>query len=204
MGRGVRRARWRRQLGPHGRAQQRGAQGRTAGCLLPQAPPDPSRCFFHRGRASGSKPSLQSASSPVRHPIFVRVELRRCSISKETLEEPGSLCPQARGCGTGPCARFGGQHQHPPCAPWKFWGLPRCTGMGRYFGTSTALAPHASLQLSLKTEKNVLVFLLLLSSYKTLLITKSLNKPRLLKQYLKSAALQSPSQFQTFNLLRLE
>lgn len=76
--------------------------------------------------------------------------------------------------------------------------------MGRYFGTSTALAPHASLQLSLKTEKNVLVFLLLLSSYKTLLISKSMNKPQLLKQYLKSAALQPPSQFQTFNLLRLE
>lgn len=99
-----------------------------------------------------------------------------------------------------PAPAPGGQHQHPPRAPG------RAQGRGGILvpASGTALPPHASLQLSLKTEKNVLVFLLLLSSYETPLVTKSLNKSQLLKRYLKSAALQSPSQFQTFNLLRLE
>lgn len=44
--------------------------------------------------------------------------------------------------------------------------------------------PRASLQLSLKTEKFVLVFLLLLSSYEMSPNTESLDKFRLLKQHL--------------------
>lgn len=73
--------------------------------------------------------------------------------------------------------------------------------------SSTALPPHASLQSALKTEKFVLVFLLLLlllSSYEMSPTTESLNKSRLLKQQRKSASLPSPSQFRTFNLLRLD
>lgn len=74
-----------------------------------------------------------------------------------------------------------------PCAGGVL-GPGAVQGMGRFsrevFQSQHSPPPQASLQLSLKTEKFVLVFLLLLSSYEMSPTTESLNKFWLLKQYL--------------------
>lgn len=63
-----------------------------------------------------------------------------------------------------------------------------CAGEGRFsrevFHSWHSPPPRASLQLSLKAEKFVLVFLLLLSSYEMSPTMESLNKFWLLKQHL--------------------
>lgn len=59
-----------------------------------------------------------------------------------------------------------------------------CAGDGEVFQSWHSPPPQASLQLPLKTEKFVLVFLLLLSSYEMCPTMESLNKFWLLKQHL--------------------
>lgn len=152
--------------------------------------------------------------APVWRLIFLCAELRRCSISKESAG--GARLPRAPpGQGLqapvptpAPAPWVGAAPSTQPRTPGRFRGLLTCMGDGevfRYQRAAQPSPPHASLQLSLKTEKFVLVFLLLLSSYEMSPVTESLNKPRLLKQHLKkSASLQSPSPFQTFDLLRPE
>lgn len=66
----------------------------------------------------------------------------------------------------------------------EFWGLVLYRGWEVFQGGISSPPPQASPQLSLKTEKFVLVFLLLLSSYEMSPATESLNKFRLLEQHL--------------------
>lgn len=83
---------------------------------------------------------------------------------------------------------------HGPCRPARsprageVLGPGAVQGMGRFsrevFRSRHSPPPWASLQLSLKTEKIVLVFLLLLSSYEMSPTMESLNKFWLLKQHL--------------------
>lgn len=94
----------------------------------------------------------------------------RCSISKESAR--GAWLP----------------HGPPKPAPspqlGEFWGLVLYRGWEVFQGGISSPPPQASPQLSLKTEKFVLVFLLLLSSYEMSPTTESLNKFRLLEQHL--------------------
>jgi len=158
--------------------------------------------------------------APVQPLLSVCVE-PRSFVSKESAG--GARLPQARGCrqrpgtgphaGTGPracsCSTEGAAPSTQPHAGEASGPADVRGGWGGISvpasGTGLPPSPHASLQLSPKTEKFVLVLLLLLlSSYEMSPATESLNKSPLLKQHPKSASLQSPSQFQTFNLLRPE
>lgn len=94
---------------------------------------------------------------------------------------PGWEVPEELGSPTSPPGQ-----PHPQ--NWGSFGAWCCAGDGEVFQevfqSQHSPPPQASLQLSLKTEKFVLVFLLLLSSYEMSPTTENLNKFRLLKQHL--------------------